>query len=250
MEAENIPRQRSCTAPTFVLYFTLLLSLSALCCPLHAQTKRLNDNSDWWSILQDDTLPQGAKVSKRRPPDSTFFVAGIELGASSEERQISKEFGKAVQIDRGDASTGRHQLCYVSPSKDVHLIFEWGEVESVAYLFDATKSWDGQDACVVSQSVSARLATKNGLSIGVSPEFIRQKLGAPSLTGPNHLYYLFEYREKPTPAGLRQLRKDNPHMSEEDFRKNFLYLDVTAIIDARFNAGKLTYVAISRSETY
>ena len=39
-------------------------------------------------------------------------------------------------------------------------------------------------------------------------------------------------------------------MSDTDFRQDFEYFDVENYIEARFTSGKLTYLAISKSETY
>lgn len=216
----------------------------------HGQSRRIDNDSDWWSILRTDTLPPGATVLKRKPPDSIFRVAGIELGATSEDKHISQTYGPAEQIERGDASTGRYQVCYASPSGDLHLIFEFGEVESVAYLIAGSQPWDGESECVRTSAITPRLQTANGLTIGSKRERVRELLGVPSLSTPDRLYYVFEYSIKPTAAELRRLRKDNPQMSDAEFRSNFSDLDVTAIIDARFTGDELRYIAISRSETY
>jgi hypothetical protein len=39
-------------------------------------------------------------------------------------------------------------------------------------------------------------------------------------------------------------------MTDEEFGKNFEYADGEAYVEARFASGKLSYLAMSKSETY
>jgi len=230
------------TSIGILLFFTILSA--------RAQSTRLDDDSDWWSLVRDDTVPAGAAVQKRHVAGTTFDIAGIVLGRGSDERSIVQRFGKVTQIDRGDASSGRHQACYASPARSNYLIFEWDEVESVAYLIKNAKPWHGQEFCAMSALVTEQLATRSGLTLGISRQRVFKLLGSPSLATPGRLYYFFEYEQKPSTAEIRKLRKENPQMSEDEFAKNFSSLTVTAVVDARFRSGALTYLAISRSEVY
>jgi hypothetical protein len=45
-------------------------------------------------------------------------------------------------VERGDAASSRNQICYISTSGSVHLIFEFGEINSVLYLFEDGAAWN------------------------------------------------------------------------------------------------------------
>jgi hypothetical protein len=132
----------------------------------------------------------------------------------------------------------------------VHLIFEFGEVDSVLYLFNNGPKWNGSQLCVPSNSVPAKVSTASGLRLGMGPEKVKNILGEPSVGTPEKLVYYFEYRRKSSPKELVELRQNVPNMNDEEFAKNFEFADGEAYIEARFASGKLNYLAISRSETY
>jgi len=225
----------------------LLFALSgfAMC---QAHSIRLDDNSDWWSWIKQDLLPEGVKSQGREPADTNFQIAGLTLDSDFE--QIASRFGQASVVGRGDAATGRHQVCYVSYSGNVHLIFEFGEVDSVIYLFEGGPNWNGSELCAVSRFVTVEMATTSGLRLGMSAKQLKVILGEPNVATPGKVIYYFEFKKKTSPQGLAQLRKDNPNMSDEEFSKNFEWLDVTAYMEARLVRGRLNYLAISRSEVY
>src|SRR6266852_3361514 len=106
-----------------------------------AREIRIEDDSDWWSLQRNDEIPEGVKPSRGMARPLLFKIAGITLGA--EPAKITKLLGRAIDVSRGDASTGRNQNCYVSQSGETHLIFEWGEVDSAVYLFSDGKKWNG-----------------------------------------------------------------------------------------------------------
>src|SRR5215467_6799258 len=95
----------------------------------------LPDNSDWWSQNRTSE-PDEVQPKEREFPGSAFRVLGVNLGEKMFS-QASSRLGKATPVQRGDASTGRLQACYVSlgGQKNVHLIFEQGEVNFAFYMF-------------------------------------------------------------------------------------------------------------------
>jgi hypothetical protein len=141
-------------------------------------------------------------------------------------------------------------MCYVSPSGDVHLVFEFGEVESVLYLFQGGKGWNGVELCARSNAVSINTSTASGLRLGLTPEELRSILGNPVVATTEKLIYCFGYRIKTSPEALAESRKNYPKMSDAEFAKNFEYADGYVYIEARFGSGKLNLLAISKSETY
>ena len=75
-------------------------------------------------------------VQSREPSPSNFQILGLNLDDDIFSEAAAK-LGKAPVVERGDASTGRSQVCYISPEErgTVHLVFEKGEVNEVFYLF-------------------------------------------------------------------------------------------------------------------
>jgi hypothetical protein len=236
-------------------FLLLLLTVSVpLCSTAQSQDIGIKNSSDWWSYLRlEETPPSGAhgpvSFQNRVPAPSTFRIAGLTIGLA-DIQQIRARFGDAAEVSRGDAASGRQQICYASPSGSIHLIFEWGEVESILYLFEGGPQWDGMNYCASSSDVSEHISTASGLRIGLSPEQVKTILGTPSIITPHKQVYYFGYRIKTSAEELVRLRKQNSTMNEKEFRESFNYLDGEAYIEARFVSDKLNYLAISRSETY
>jgi hypothetical protein len=214
------------------------------------------DSSDWWSYTRLEEAPyrepqQPIHFQSREPAEKNFQIAGITLGAPRHDfSEIRSKFGEGIEVERGDAASGRNQICYMSASGSVHLIFEFGEINSVLYLFEGGPKWNGSELCTRSNAVSANNSTTSGLRLGMGPEQVKNILGDPSIATPKKLVYYFDYKKKTTPETLAQLRKSSPDMSDEEFGRNFEYADGEAYIEARFASGKLNYLAISVSETY
>jgi hypothetical protein len=76
--------------------------------------------------------------------------------------------GKATVVERGDASTGRSQICYSSLGKQskTYLMFEKGEVNDSFYLFKGGPDWKGSKLCTASNLVTTNLSTASGLRLG------------------------------------------------------------------------------------
>jgi len=228
----------------------LILILSVFIGSAASQTAsvHMDDNSDWWSYMKEDTIPNGVTAQEREPSKDNFQIDGISI--DSDFSKIELDFGEAIEVARGDAGTSRGQLCYVSPAGDTHLIFEEGEVGFAFYVFENGSGWKGSELCKPSPLVSSGLSTASGLRLGLTPEDVKRILGHPSLETSNKLIYDFEFRYKSSAETLARFRKENPHMSPEEFKQSFEWIDVDAYIEARFASGKLQYLGISRSETY
>jgi hypothetical protein len=234
---------------------------SALCfyiligCALAQRNPVRMDSSDWWSYTRQEELPlreprQPVSFLSREPAKANFQIAGTPLDATWDLSTIRSKFGDGAEVERGDAASGRHQICYVSASGHVHLIFELGEVNSVLYLFEDGLTWNGSELCARSETISANTSTASGLKLGMELQKVKTVLGDPSIATPKKLVYYFGYKKKNTPAALAELRENYPDMSDAEFLKNYEYFDGEAYIEARFASGKLNYLAISKSETY
>jgi hypothetical protein len=213
------------------------------------------DSSDWWSYTRQEELPieqprRPVNFQSRKPVETNFQVAGITLGETWDFSAVRSKFGKATEVQRGDAASGRDQICYTSSTGNVHLIFELGEVDSLVYLFKDGPKWNGGELCVTSKAVSEGTSTASGLRLGLQPEQVKKILGNPNIATPKKLVYYFGYREKTPPKALAELRKNHSEMNDAEFSKNYEYFDGEAYIEARFAAGRLNYLAISKSETY
>jgi hypothetical protein len=212
-----------------------------------------SDNSDWWSMLrapetkesEDATPPQS-----REPAAANFQILGIHLG----ENMLSKakaKLGIANEMERGDASTGRSQICYVSPDtgEKVYLIFEQGEVAFSFYLFAGGADWGGSNQCASTKFVSSSLATASGLHLGQTPAEVRSILGKPSTDRKNELFYSFMVEKKNSAKDIEEEKKNNPSMSEKEIHENYDTYSLGVSIDAKFQDNKLVYLAVLKSET-
>lgn len=88
-----------------------LLPLLFICGVANAQTVRLRDRTDWWSMNNGISGKKGAKARNGRVASGTFQIAGVILG-SDQFRRLAVTFGKAPVVTRGDAATARQQVCY------------------------------------------------------------------------------------------------------------------------------------------
>jgi len=214
------------------------------------------DSSDWWSDTRQEELPyqepqHPIHFQKREPAEDNFQIAGVTLDAPRHDFSVIRsKLGEGTEVERGDAASGRNQICYLSTSSTVHLIFELGEVNSVLYLFEDGPSWNGSELCTRSKSVSPDISTASGLRLGIGPEQVRAILGDPSIATPKKLVYYFTYKKRTNAETLAELRKNHRDMSEAEFSKNFEYADGEVYVEAGFASGKLNYLAISKSETY
>ena len=232
----------------------MLWKIAAICLALLStavaqDSKRVQDDSDWWSVLRTDEASWD-RADRIRTPASTLQIAGLSLVDPHLPDKIKRKLGPVVEVSRGDASTGRHQYCYVSPRDPrERLIFEFGEVDSIFYLFEDGRSWNGSEYCRPSKLVSDGLSTPSGLRLGVSILQIQRILGKPTLKKDDQLIYLRSIKVKATPEEIKRARADAPDMSEEEFQRDYSYWDFSTYIEARFREGKLYYLAISQSET-
>ena len=214
------------------------------------------DSSDWWSYTRLEELPyqepqHPIHFQTREPAENNFQIAGVTLDAPRHDFSVIRsKFGEVTEVERGDAASGRNQICYISTSGSVHLIFEFGEVNSVLYLFEGGAAWNGSELCTRSKSVSTNSSTASGLRLGIRPEQVKAILGDPSMATPKKLVYYFGYKKKTSAETLAEFRKNHLDMTNAEFGENFEYADVEAYVEARFASGKLNYLAISKSETY
>jgi hypothetical protein len=209
-----------------------------------------HDTSDWWSLLRGNDGETDMKPEKREFKEANFRILGIEL-AEAMFSKAKERLGVAATIQRGDASSGRIQACYVSPptEEQVHLIFEQGEVDFGFYLFEGGPSWDGSDRCLVSSKISRNVVTGAGLRLGQTRGQVIAILRKPTSEGKNTLTYSFSVSKKTSPEDLKQARRYHPELDDKDLLKEFGFYDLNAGVIARFEQGHLTYLAVSKSET-
>lgn len=213
-------------------------------------TVRLTDNSDWWSTNRSPDSGEETKTEARELPASNFRVVGISLGDTMFSRAAAK-LGKATIVERGDASTGRRQACYVSSGGQdkVHLVFEQGELDYTFYLFADGPAWEGADHCVESNALSSQLATAAGIHLGQTAAQVIVILGKPTKRLEDELLYSFSVRKKTSPEDLKEARQRNPEMSDKDFEETYSHYYLGAGVVAKFKDSKLTYLAVSKVES-
>jgi hypothetical protein len=213
-----------------------------------AYTQRLNDSSDWWSINREDPRTPNVRPSNHELQSGNFSLAGVTLGQGGVEA-ITARLGQAPEIQRGDASTGRSQLCYNSAANSaVHVVFEFGEDESVFYLFSGGAPWKGSKYCVQSKRVSKKLSTASGLKLGLTRSEAEAILGRPDATSPDEIVYSRQFEQKSTPQEFEVFRRDYPQkLSDEEAHKKFDSYPVEQYVLARFSDSKLLYLAVAVS---
>jgi hypothetical protein len=215
------------------------------------------DDSDWWSTLvifnQLDLSAPSTNTQNGQPASPNFEIAGIALDKLQFER-VADRMGEAPLVERGDAARHRIQLCYsaVDKSQDIYLIFERdGEgFGSSFYLFKGGSPWNGIDLCVGSQLVSPHSHTGSGLRLGQSEAQVRSILGKPSTDSPGRLVYVYEVKRKTSAQKLEELRRANPSLQDQEFHSSFDFYYADAYLEARFVDSTLTYLAVTRSETF
>ena len=212
---------------------------------------RLADQSDWWSVLNENFYwpiekPRGDELSA-----DNFEIAGMKLDRDPSFRSVKSRFGRTVTASRGATSSARQQVCYLSAeAPPTRLIFEEGDLSLNFYLVAGGQGWNGQVLCAESPQVSANLRTKSGLGLGISTAEVVKILGKADISNPDRLVYEREI-EQPTPNDkLTELRKEHSEMSDKDFHDNYDSYEQELYIEARFTNGKLSYLAVSKTENY
>ena len=102
------------------LFTILLVAPHAL--PQSGKRSRPNDDSDWWSIIRQNDSDEIVKPQELDIPASNFRVLGVTVGKDDLEG-IQKKLGTATVVGRGDASTGRSQICYIGADGQTYLKF-------------------------------------------------------------------------------------------------------------------------------
>src|SRR5712671_1756745 len=141
----------------------------SICTNLDAQTFRLEDNSDWWSINREQYSGLPVKPRRKQFDTRNFKILGLSLDTLNFDT-VAAKLGRASVVERGDAATGRSQICYASTeaSEQIHLVFEFSEGQiSTLYLFRGGADWNGSNRCVKSSNATARLSTDAGLRLGL-----------------------------------------------------------------------------------
>ncbi|HKW62602.1 MAG TPA: hypothetical protein VJN89_08670 [Candidatus Acidoferrum sp.] len=241
-----------CFSMVTVFLLSLLLASSTRPAIQDGLQVRRGDNSDWWSQLGTNNPERETTAQNREPAPSSFTILDIQLGDDLLTK-VAGKLGKAQIIQRGDASSGRTQVCYTSvqehPSR-IHLVFETGEVSDSFYLFADGPDWNGSDLCVKSKLVTENLSLASGLRLGQTPAQVEAILGKPSLIEGDKVMYSFVVEKKTPPADFKKLRQKYPELSEEEFRRNYESYSLGVNIEARFGHSRLNYLAVLKTETY
>ena len=235
--------------PRRVVYFCLLLPLLSVLG--HAQGKYFHDSSDWWSLIRREEVPaEIVRVTPKDKPidDASFEIAGVAIGGQ-QFVELARKLGKADEIQRGDAASGRRQVCYESAKGNpaVHLIFEFGEVEGTFYLFQGGADWNGSKACAKSTLISKNLMTRSGLRLGIERSRVEAILGPPDAVRADRIFYSREVRRKTTQKEFEEMRKDYPaKLSEQEAHDQFDFVEENCFIELHFRNSRLVYLAVSR----
>ncbi len=201
------------------------------------------------------TGDSGSEVAtqKKEPSPSNFKILDIDLGDHDLFDKAATKLGNAPKVERGDASNGRAQVCYVSSlssAKPIHLIFEAGEVGDSFYLFIGGATWKGSELCVRSNLVTDTLSVTSGLRLGQAPAQVMAILGKPNVFVGNKMVYSYEVQKITSPKDLDELRQQHPELGDTELRRNYEFYSLVIYIEARFAQSKLSYLAVSKTEAY
>jgi hypothetical protein len=205
-------------------------------------SSQMDDNSDWWSLLREVRPEACSTLSKQKPDGANFVVIGVDLRHAEPIRDAEEKVAKTSEImTRGDAASGRTQICFKSSSEKgrFKLIFEEGAggLPSVAYLIDGGPDWPESYKCVVSQKVSDKLATASGLHLGMTAAEVEKILGKPCIESSDGIEYAFDYCYL-LPADERQSLKNKGDLdADEPF-------DWFGTMQIKFRGSKAYYIAI------
>jgi hypothetical protein len=226
----------------------LLICCFCLCGRLYGQSVRLKDSSDWWSTNNEHYSGLRVKTKEKSFDTRNFGVLGLSLDTLDFDKVVIK-LGRASVVERGDASTGRSQLCYVSDvgSKKIHLVFELGEGQSSTfYLFRGGADWKGSDRCFKTNKVSMNLSTVTGLRLGLQRAQIEAILGKPDFASGNSIAYSRQFYRKATKEEFERSRREYPEtLTDETAHQEFDLVNVTMQLEARFEDSRLYYIYIS-----
>jgi hypothetical protein len=232
--------------------FVLTILLSSLTFSQDtSKTVRLADRTDWWSVLNENFEWPNNKPKGDELPTPNFEIAGVNLETDTPFRDLGRKFGRAVSALRSKGNNGREQYCYAAAQNpSVRLVFEHGETNDAFYLFVEGQPWNGQALCAESAQVTPALRTRSGLGLGLSPTEVEQILGKPDFSRPNRFIYYRDI-EKHTPEDkLAQLRSEHSDLADKEFHDSYDSYDLELYIETRFTDGKLTYLAVSKGESY
>src|SRR2546429_3840010 len=198
--------RRVCRSMNFAAAFCAFI---VSCLPLVSSIAQVgppgytSDNSDWLPYTSSPECDDEAISQKREPAASNFHILGLNLDDETFGKATAK-LGKTTVVERGDASTGRSQICYTSPGKrsKTYLIFEKGEVNDAFYLFNIGPDWKGSELCTESNLVTTSLSTASGLHLGQTTAEVRAILGKPSVITGSRVIYSFAIEKKTAAADL------------------------------------------------
>lgn len=210
---------------------------------------RIYDDSDWWSIIRENSSDEVLKPQHQDVDESNFQVLGVLVGRDNLEA-IQRRLGTAYVINRGDASTGRSQVCYAGLDGQTYLTFEIGEVQYGAYMFNRGPTWSGSDQCTESKLVTSGLKTVSGLHLGQTQVEVQGVLGKPTTSRRNgDLVYSRQLRKRTSPADLKKAREQYPNMNEKEFHETYDYYEASFFIVAKFSGSRLVYLGLSKADT-
>ena len=190
---------------TFAFVVVLISVSTQVSVAQNAKNVSINNDSDWWSILRDNSAGETLEPRNQDVASSNFQVLGVALG--DELAAIQNRLGQATVVTRGDAGTSRSQVCYVAGDESkTYLNFEIGEVEYAFYLFASEPNWSGSDLCARSKSVTNNLSTASGLRLGQSPAQVKAILGSPtSMMQNGDLIYFRTTKKRTSRSNLKRL---------------------------------------------
>ena len=222
-----------------------LCVLALMCSLAAAQTVRLEDSSDWWSISSGNLQLPNSQGGKEEIGTENFEIFGARLGEHSFE-DLAAKLGTVTVIARGDGETGRHQACYVfsNSTSTTHLILESSEEGWLFYLFSAGSEWKGSQYCATVAEMSS-ISTQSGLRLGITVRQLEKILGKPDVVHGDTVFYSRAFQRKLSRAQFERQRKQYPKvLTDKEAHEKLDYYAVDQYIVAKFAKSRLAYLAV------
>jgi hypothetical protein len=180
--------------------------------------------------------------------ESHITILGFTIGEHS-LKDIQSKLGNTNILRKEECST--IQICYSSNlnSDKTIVVFEtdamggWDELTTI-YIFSDKANFPNFKQCKKSELISKEIQTKSGLKLGINKKQLKGILGEPTNYIKDDLFYIYETKRKMTKEEIEGMSKQWPDVKDNPYFDEFSY------IHAKFIDDKMTYLSISKSESY
>ena len=200
------------------------------------------------------SLVLAALLGSNAAPHRVPGIVGLAPGEATFEEVSTTFAGRRLEdgdLERtGQESEQRIRLCFISenPNDKTVLVFESGVEGGWRLVTDYVRGERlpdevSRDRCRASKLVGRRLATSNGLRLGLSKSDAMRRIPAiPAKRSASEVVYRLDYSRTPTPEEARAIQGafgDHPGLLVSGYSR----------IELWFRRDRLVKIRVARSET-